>query len=50
MDVLLLYSVSHTAVWGDSDDSNSDIEVALRPPAFNAKNNDDDDDSDDFFD
>ncbi|CAL8294436.1 unnamed protein product [Arctogadus glacialis] len=38
------------AVWGNSDDSNSDIEAALRPPAFNAKNNEDDDDSDDFFD
>ncbi|CAL8299640.1 unnamed protein product [Boreogadus saida] len=38
------------AVWGNSDDSNSDIEAALRPPAFNAKNNDDDDDDDDFFD
>ncbi|CAL8285946.1 unnamed protein product [Lota lota] len=39
---------SHFAstVWGHSDDSNSEIEAALRPQPFNTKNNDD---SDDFF-
>ncbi|XP_057714972.1 centrosomal protein kizuna isoform X2 [Corythoichthys intestinalis] len=33
-------------LWGDSDDSNSDIEAALRPQPFNTN----DDDTDDFYD
>ncbi|XP_061552538.1 centrosomal protein kizuna isoform X3 [Phycodurus eques] len=33
-------------LWGESDDSNSEIEAALRPQPFNTK----DDDTDDFYD
>jgi len=41
-------TVSHSAVWGHSDDSDSEIEAALRPQPFTANHRDDD--SDDFFD
>ncbi|XP_017555213.1 centrosomal protein kizuna [Pygocentrus nattereri] len=39
-------AVQSKAFWGDSDDSNSEIEMALRPRSHNASN----DDFDDFYD
>ncbi|XP_026860623.2 centrosomal protein kizuna isoform X3 [Electrophorus electricus] len=39
-------AVQSKAFWGDSDDSNSDIEMALRPQPHNTN----DDDFDDFYD
>ncbi|XP_054653382.1 centrosomal protein kizuna isoform X2 [Dunckerocampus dactyliophorus] len=43
-----IYSaLQSNAFWGDSDDSNSEIEAALRPQPFNTN---DDDDTDDFYD
>ncbi|XP_056249335.1 centrosomal protein kizuna isoform X1 [Seriola aureovittata] len=45
------HSKAHSAIrseafWGESDDSNAEIEAALRPQPFNANN----DDTDDFYD
>nr|XP_057946945.1 centrosomal protein kizuna isoform X2 [Doryrhamphus excisus] len=43
-----IYSaLQSNALWGDSDDSNSEIEAALRPQHFN--NTKDSDDTDDFY-
>ncbi|XP_018553345.1 centrosomal protein kizuna isoform X1 [Lates calcarifer] len=39
-------AVQSKAFWGESDDSNSEIEAALRPQPFNTNNND----TDDFYD
>ncbi|XP_040917528.1 centrosomal protein kizuna [Toxotes jaculatrix] len=39
-------AVRSKAFWGESDDSNSEIEAALRPQPFNTNN----DDTDDFYD
>ncbi|XP_039993964.1 centrosomal protein kizuna isoform X2 [Xiphias gladius] len=39
-------AVQSRAFWGDSDDTNSEIEAALRPQPFNTNN----DDIDDFYD